>query len=581
VCVFDAGSRYRIDGPVTPAMSGRTYADFEYNNGGTQSPSGGNALQLDSLVVTQGTLNLAMTGGTTIRGDIHVKPGATLNFNPTLAAQFSMAGTATQSIDAQGTFATTANATLDVNNVAGVALVTNVTLVGGLSFTNGRLNTGARTLIQTSTSNTVGASQGTGWVNGTLAKTYSSGTVNATLDVGDAATYAPIGISATGAPAGYTLTASTSGGDHPNLGTSGIDPARSVNRRWTLSPATATGAIWSATFNYASSDVDGTADPSTFIAQVYNGSAWADLTEGTRTANTTQVTGLTTGTPGTQFAVGNAVGVPHTLTVNVVGGGTVAKSPNTPTYPDGSKVQLTGTPGTGWAFSAWSGGLVSALNPDSVLMNADKTVTATFVDVAAPTITVTAPNGGELLTTGNSTNLTWTAADNAGVTAVDLELSRTGSGGTYETIATGLANSGTFSWSPTFPVTAHAILRARAHDAAGHTTQDLSNAEFSIANSAGVDDGPVTEFALAAVWPNPVHRSTRFQFALPRDADIHLSLHDVQGRELSVLADGAFPAGRHSVDWSSSAARLDPGLYFVRFAVPGGKTIVRRFVLMK
>src|SRR6185369_267104 len=58
VVTFDAGSRYRLDGALTPSMSGRTYADFEYNNGGSQSPTGGNQLTLDSLIVTQGRLNL-------------------------------------------------------------------------------------------------------------------------------------------------------------------------------------------------------------------------------------------------------------------------------------------------------------------------------------------------------------------------------------------------------------------------------------------------------------------------------------------------------------------------------------------
>src|SRR5262249_12232985 len=156
---FSAGSRYRVDGAITPATSGRTYADFEYNNGGTQSPAGGNPFTVDSLVVTQGTLNLPMTGGVFIRGDIHVQPAPTLTFNPGFGSVFSMTGTATQSVDVQGTFSSTSTATFDVNNSAGVSLVTNLTLGGGLSFTSGRLNTGARTLTQLTTSNTTGASQ--------------------------------------------------------------------------------------------------------------------------------------------------------------------------------------------------------------------------------------------------------------------------------------------------------------------------------------------------------------------------------------------------------------------------------------
>src|SRR5262249_38308000 len=105
VVVFQAGSRYRLDGAVPPSFPGRTYADFEYNVAGTQAVTGGGAATLDTLAVSQGTFNLNLTGGVVIRGDIHVKPGATLAFNPASGTPlFSLAGSAPQSIDVQGTF---------------------------------------------------------------------------------------------------------------------------------------------------------------------------------------------------------------------------------------------------------------------------------------------------------------------------------------------------------------------------------------------------------------------------------------------------------------------------------------------
>jgi hypothetical protein len=208
-------------------------------------------------------------------------------------------------------------------------------------------------------------------------------------------------------------------------------------------------------------------------------------------------------------------------------------------------------------------------------------VTSTFLDIAAPLVTLTAPNGGEVLNTGTNTAVTWSASDNAAVTGVDLELSRAGAGGPYETIATSLANSGTYNWTVTGPVTTNALVRATARDAATNSTQDLSNAVFTIADPTGVFDGPVTEFALSSLSSNPSRNQMRFLFALPRDCGVHLSVHDVQGRELMVLADGAFPAGRHTVEGSGLArATLDPGLYFLRLTVPG-RTIVRRFVYMR
>ena len=582
VVTFDAGSRYRLDGPLTPSMSGRTYADFEYNNGGAQSPTGGNPLTLDSLIVTQGTLNLNMTGGVFIRGDVHVKSGATLNLTPASGSPvFSFAGPAAQSVDVQGTFSNSTNAIVDLNNSAGVSLVTNLTLNGLVTFTSGQLNTGARTLTLSTTSNTSGASQGTGWVNGTLRKNYAAGAFSNTLDVGDAAAYAPIDISGSGAGAGFNLTATSAAGDHANLGTSTIDPTRSLNRHWSLASASAAGATWSATFDFPSSDLDGAADPLTFIGQVWNGSAWSALTLGTLGTNATQVTGLSAATPGTEFAFGNLPSPDRTLALTVIGVGSIAKAPDLASYPDGSTVQLTAVPGSGWAFSAWNGDLTGNTNPGSLLMNANKSVTGTFTDVQGPTVAVTAPNGGELLNAGSHAPLTWTASDNTNVKNVDLDLSRTGSGGPFESIAAGIANSGSFDWTVTGPITTSAFLRVTARDSTGNTGQDLSNASFSIASGAGVLDGPITEFGLAKVLPNPVHGGTRFVFAMPKDATIHLSVHDIQGRELLVLADGPFPAGRHSIDWTSGArTRLDPGLYFVRLSVPG-HSFVQRFALVR
>jgi hypothetical protein len=214
-------------------------------------------------------------------------------------------------------------------------------------------------------------------------------------------------------------------------------------------------------------------------------------------------------------------------------------------------------------------------------MDANKSVTSTFADIQGPAVSVTSPNGGEVLNMGASSSLTWTATDNASVKNVDLDLSRAGSGGPFESIAAGITNTGSFSWNVTGPITTNAFLRVTARDSTLNSTQDLSNAAFAIADGAGVLDGPITEFALAPVLPNPVHGSTRFVFAMPKEASVRLSVHDVQGRELLVLADGSLPAGRHSIDWASNGrTHLDPGLYFVRLSIPG-RSFVQRFALVR
>jgi len=181
----------------------------------------------------------------------------------------------------------------------------------------------------------------------------------------------------------------------------------------------------------------------------------------------------------------------------------------------------------------------------------------------------------------SAADLTWTATDNAAVTLVDLELSRTGAGGPWESIVSGTANTGTYNWLPTAPATSHALLRVTAHDAAANSGQDVSNAEFRIADPTDVSgDGPVTAFALSPVWPNPVRGETRFRFALPQATHVRLSLLDVQGRERLRLAEGTFAAGRHALDWRPATAGLGPGLYFVRLSLPG-RDLTRRFAVVR
>src|SRR5207249_2399992 len=75
----------------------------------------------------------------------------------------------------------------------------------------------------------------------------------------------------------------------------------------------------------------------------------------------------------------------------------------------------------------------------------------------------------------------WTAADNVGVTAVDLDYSSNG-GSTWTSIVTGLANSGSYSWTVANAPTTTARVRATARDAAANSASDASDANFTIRN---------------------------------------------------------------------------------------------------
>lgn len=89
----------------------------------------------------------------------------------------------------------------------------------------------------------------------------------------------------------------------------------------------------------------------------------------------------------------------QSVTVNTVGGGgTVALSPATGPYYYGDRVILTAVDGPGWAFGGWSGDLSGSANPDTLLVDGDMAVTATFVPVAQHTVAVTVPGGNGTVT---------------------------------------------------------------------------------------------------------------------------------------------------------------------------------------
>jgi len=208
-------------------------------------------------------------------------------------------------------------------------------------------------------------------------------------------------------------------------------------------------------------------------------------------------------------------------------------------------------------------------------------VAAAFADTAPPTVHVLAPEGGTIHFIGDPAGLVWNAFDNAAVARVDLYLSRTGAGGTFDSIATAVPNTGSYSWPVTGPATEDAFLKVVARDSAGNVGVDVGDSSFVIRATTGVGERPVADFELAPVQPNPLRGSGRIGFALPNASHVRLSVIDVQGREVAVLAEGVFEAGRHQVRWDgASAGRAGPGLYFVRLSV-AGRSLVRRTVVTR
>ena len=71
----------------------------------------------------------------------------------------------------------------------------------------------------------------------------------------------------------------------------------------------------------------------------------------------------------------------YTLSVNInpTGSGSVTKNPDRSTYTYGEQVQITATQNAGYSFSNWGGDASGSVNPVTISMTGNRTVTANFV----------------------------------------------------------------------------------------------------------------------------------------------------------------------------------------------------------
>jgi len=92
--------------------------------------------------------------------------------------------------------------------------------------------------------------------------------------------------------------------------------------------------------------------------------------------------------------------------------------------------------------------------------------------------------------------------------------------------------------------------------------------------------GPVTArtassaaqaFSISHVSPNPSRGPFAVDFAVAHAAHLHLGLLDIQGREVAVLADGEYTAGRYRAQWDGigTQGKVAMGVYFLRYQVAG------------
>lgn len=225
--------------------------------------------------------------------------------------------------ETQDIYSASAFKNLTVNKSANVVtLSSDVTVNGVLNFITGQIQTGSNRLVQPSSGSVAGAGQSTGWVNGNLQKSIPTGSGTKTFEIGGPNNFSPVTTAFSGVSSAGDLTASAVPTDNANIGSSTIDPAKSINRTWTLTNGGVVFSSYDATFNFVAGDVDAGMNTNAVKVGSYSGGSWTYPTIGTKSSTSTQATGLTSFG---DFQIGATSSIPSlALLLSVSPNGTVA-----------------------------------------------------------------------------------------------------------------------------------------------------------------------------------------------------------------------------------------------------------------
>ncbi len=324
---------------------------------------------------------------------------------------------------------------------------------------------------------------------------------------------------------------------------------------------------------------------------------------------------------------------------------------------DGAMVTWHGETTSGWGVIhggetatatvnvTYAGSLSGAVDLDYVMTgdiygSTPHTLSGTIVLTSAgPSLTLTAPDGGEDLGIDDPFTFTWMAAGPP-LTDVQLELSRD-AGGSWETLTASTPNDGAWEWIVTGPSSTECLARVRSLDG---TIGDQSNGTFRIYQpvrwlavvpasgelaqgesqtlefhldatglSAGIylayvvithnaegspDVIPVTltitsdlsaagdvapVFRLAGNRPNPFNPRTEIAFSLDVAGPATVEVLDLRGRRVRTLWSGLLAAGDHHLAWDGldeQGRAVASGVYLARLST-GDRKATHKMLLAR
>ncbi|MCP4566145.1 MAG: T9SS type A sorting domain-containing protein, partial [FCB group bacterium] len=141
------------------------------------------------------------------------------------------------------------------------------------------------------------------------------------------------------------------------------------------------------------------------------------------------------------------------------------------------------------------------------------------------------------------------------------------------------------SFAPSIPQPYYDLLDFSDLIANLNTADSLYEDLFDLSLSVDGDNNPSLsmEYELAANYPNPFNPTTMIAYTLPRQSDVELSVFNLLGQKIAVLAEGSHSAGTHEVVWNGrdmTGQSVASGVYFYRLST-NETTLTKKMLLLK
>lgn len=111
---------------------------------------------------------------------------------------------------------------------------------------------------------------------------------------------------------------------------------------------------------------------------------------------------------------------------------------------------------------------------------------------------------------------------------------------------------------------ARLTLMTKNNDTVSYYLDNTSIYKLDVSSSLNDKKEPVypTKFQLDQNFPNPFNPETVISFSLPKNSKIQLTVYNMLGKEVALLADEVFSAGQHQIKFKANS--LPSGVYVYR-----------------